>query len=310
MPCFSRHLKKYVTRGIHFMIYTLKNEYYDIKISDMGAEMISMKSPGGYEFLWQGGEGLWSMQAPVLFPLCGSYANRRYTILGEERPIELHGFALTSKFELVEKTDSSIEFVLRANEKTRITFPFDFELFVRYTLSSDTVTLDAKVKNLSDITMPYMFGWHPGFNLPTGKSLDTEDYQIDVKTDKLSWTPMSEDGVFYTEKPLEYKLTDGAYRLNTKEIYPNDTMIFKGHKNYARMFAKGRSYELTLTWSDNLPTLCLWKEPIDETKFICIEPWSDYNTDGVNDANFDIRKVEKLEAGKEASYFFKLKISE
>jgi galactose mutarotase-like enzyme len=292
------------------MIYKLKNEYYDISISDMGAEIVSIKSPKGFEFLWQGGEGLWSMQAPVLFPLCGSYANRRYTILGEERPIELHGFALTSEFELAEKTNSSIEFVLRANEKTKLTFPFEFELFIRYTLNGDTITLDAKVRNLSDITMPYMFGWHPGFNLPTAEGQDTEDYEIDLKCDELSWTPMSDDGVFYTERPVDYNLCNSAYRLNTKEIYPNDTMIFKGHKNYARMFSKGHPYELTLTWSENLPTLCLWKEPIDETKFICIEPWSDYNTDGVNDANFDKRKVEHLLAGGEASYFFNLKITE
>ena len=292
------------------MNYTLKNEYYDITVSDIGAEIVSIKSPKGFEYLWQGGEGLWSMQAPVLFPLCGSYADRKYTILGEVRPIELHGFALTSKFELVEKSDSSLEFVLRANDKTRESFPFEFELFVRYTLSGENIRLDAKVKNLSDITMPYMFGWHPGFNLPTSEGQDTEDYEIELNTDSLSWTPMSENGVFYTEKAVEYKLTNSAYRLNTKEIYPNDTMIFKGHKNYARMFAKGHPYELTMTWSDNLKALCLWKEPIDATKFICIEPWSDYNADGINDANFDKRKVEHLEAGEEASYFFNLKISE
>ena len=292
------------------MNYTLKNEFYEATFSDIGAEMISLKSPSGYEFLWQGGKDLWSMQAPVLFPLCGSYANRRYTILGEVRPIELHGFALTSLFELCAKGEDFIEFKLSANEKTKASFPFDFELIVRYSLKGDKIRLDATVKNLSDITMPYMFGWHPGFNLPTDGGQDTEDYEIDVKCDALSWTPMSENGVFYTERPLEYKLESGAYRLNTKEIYPNDTMIFKGHKNYARMFAKGHGYELTMTWSENLPTLCLWKEPTNETKFICIEPWSDYNTDGVNDANFDKRKVERLSAGGEASYFFELKIKE
>ena len=292
------------------MNYTLKNEYYDITISDMGAEMVSVKSPKGFEYLWQGGEGLWSMQAPVLFPLCGSYENRRYIILGEERPIELHGFALTSKFELVKKSDSSLEFVLRANEETRKSFPFEFELLVSYSLKGDTITLDAKVRNLSDITMPYMFGWHPGFNLPTDKGQDTEDYEIELKTDKLSWTPMSEDGVFYTEKAVDYPLANGAYKLNTKEIYPNDTMIFKGHKCYARMLAKGYPYELTMTWSDNLKALCLWKEPIDETKFICIEPWSDYNANGKSDNNFDKRKVNYLSAGAEESYFFNLKIKE
>ena len=292
------------------MIYTLKNEYYDISISDVGAEIVSIKSPTGYEFMWQGGEGLWSMQAPLLFPLCGSYADRKYTILGEIRPIALHGFALSSKFELIKATDSSLEFVLRANDKTRESFPFEFELFVSYSLNGEDIRLDAKIKNLSDITMPYMFGWHPGFNLPTSEGQDIEDYEIDVKTDKLSWTPMSENGVFYTEKAIEYSLTNEAYHLNTKEIYPNDTMIFKGHKNYAAMSAKGYSYKLVMTWSENLPSLCIWKEPDDNTKFICIEPWSDYNTDGINDANFDKRKVESLKAGGEASYFFNLKITE
>lgn len=43
-------------------------------------------------------------------------------------------------------------------------------------------------------------------------------------------------------------------------------------------------------------------------KFICIESWSDYNADGVNEANFDRRKVESLMPNEVASYFFNLKI--
>ena len=292
------------------MNYVLKNEYYEATLSSKGAEMISLKNADGRELLWQNNTGSgWSDHAPVLFPLCGSYENRRYIILGEERPIELHGFALTSKFELVKKSDSSLEFVLRANEETRKSFPFEFELFVSYSLKGDTITLDAKVRNLSDITMPYMFGWHPGFNLPTDRGQDTEDYEIELKTDKLSWTPMSEDGVFYTEKAVDYPLANGAYKLNTKEIYPNDTMIFRGHKNQLLLHADNNPYSLDFKWSDNLPFLCIWKDEFNAAKFICLEPWSATPAGGTEPENFDTRKMQRLGAGEREVYTYTLKFT-
>ncbi len=291
------------------MNYTLKNEYYTMTLSDMGAEIISLKSPAGYEFLWQGGEGLWSMQAPLLFPLCGSFADERYVIRGSERHIGLHGFALKSLFDLVNKTDDSIEFRLTENENTLEEFPYELELFAKYTLNGDKSLLEVKVKNNSDYVMPYMFGWHPGFNLPTSEGQDTCDYDIELGVDKILWTPF-ENGNFFTDNPVDYKLNNGCWRVNTDEIYPNDTMIFKAHKNDVRMFAKGHPYELKMSWSENLPTLCIWKEPVNETKFLCVEPWCEFNKDGVNDKNFDKRRVPRLAPGKEDSYFFNLKVKE
>jgi len=292
------------------MNYTLKNEYYTMTVSDMGAEIVSLKSPKGYEFLWQGGKDLWSMQAPLLFPLCGSYANQRYTIRGKERHIGLHGFALKSLFELVEKTEYSIEFRLKENEATLEEFPYEFLLSAKYTLCGEDILFEAKVKNNSDAVMPYMFGWHPGFNLPTDNGQDTENYEIALGVDKVLWTPLDENGNFYTDTPKEYKLTGGSWLVNTKEIYPNDTMIFTSHKNEAKMFAKGHSYELTMSWSENLPTLCIWKEPLDETKFLCVEPWCEFNKDGIDDDNFDKRRVPRLAPGEENNYFFKFKVKE
>ena len=157
--------------------------------------------------------------------------------------------------------------------------------------------------------MPYMFGWHPGFNLPTNEGQDTEDYELALGVDKVFWTPL-DNGNFFTDAAVDYKLSNGSYLVNTDEIYPNDTMIFTGHKNEARMFAKGHSYELNMIWSENLPTLCLWKEPVDEVKFLCVEPWCEFNKDGVDDDNFDKRRVPRLLPGEAADYFFKFKVKE
>ena len=54
------------------MNYTLKNELYEMTVSTLGAEMVSLKSKSGRELLWQNtlGEG-WSNHAPLLFPFCG-----------------------------------------------------------------------------------------------------------------------------------------------------------------------------------------------------------------------------------------------
>ena len=48
------------------MIYTLKNNKIEVKVNSLGAELISVVSKEGFEYIWQGAQ--WPKHAPVLFP--------------------------------------------------------------------------------------------------------------------------------------------------------------------------------------------------------------------------------------------------
>ena len=286
----------------------IKNEYYTLTLSTMGAEMISLKNASGRELLWQNTTGKgWSDHAPILFPLCGNIKNGISIYKGIEYPTKQHGFALRSEFTLIEKTETSAKLLLTSNEETKTHYPFDFSLTVTYSLVGDKVTFGATVKNTGSDVMPYSFGWHPGFVLFTDDGQDIEDYSIKFNDKKeVTWVHFYDN--FDTPNDyLPYSVPNSEYKLCEEEIYKNDTMIFLGAGNEVKLVADGHPFELNMSWTDNLPVLCLWKAEKHESKFICIEPWTHDTIRGVNSNDLEIRDARKLSAGEEEYFEYNLK---
>ena len=51
---------------------TLHNELLTVEVSDLGAELQSIKDDEGKEYLWQGDDRYWGRRSPILFPIvCG-----------------------------------------------------------------------------------------------------------------------------------------------------------------------------------------------------------------------------------------------
>lgn len=288
---------------------TIKNEYYTITVSNLGAELISLKTASGFECLWQNSDGkFWDSHAPLLFPVCGRLLNQKYTFRGNEYEMGLHGFLKDFEFAVASKEGGHITMTLSSSEATKKIYPFDFTAIADYELCGEEIIFSFKIKNNGNCDMPYMFGWHPGFNLPTGDGLDINDYKLCFDgLSELVWHPL-QNGPFFSPRRERYPLTSGAYQLNEAEIYANDTMIFTGHKNTLKMCADGHPYELFLSWSDNLPYLCVWKDDSNAAKFICLEPWSDVPGDGVTEENFDTRNMHRVSPGKSETYAYRLKI--
>ena len=287
---------------------SIKNEYYTITVSTLGAELVSVKGADGYEYMWQNTGKFWESHAPLLFPVCGRLKNQKYTYAGKEYEMDLHGFIKDMEFAVAAKEGGHITMTYSSNAESKKIYPFDFNVVADYELKGESIIFTFKITNTGKEPLPYMFGWHPGFNLPAGEGLDINDYKLilgDVA--ELNWFPL-QNGPFACPESKKYPIADGAYRLCEEEIYKNDTMIFTGHNNRLTMRAEGHPYELNFEWSDNLPYLCIWKDEFNEAKYICLEPWSGVPADGVTDENFDTRKMERLAPQKSEVYTYSVKI--
>lgn len=282
------------------MIYTLKNEHLTVEINSFGAELTSVKSSSGHEFIWQG--DAWRDHAPVLFPICGRLLDGKYKYRGKEYKMSSHGFAKHSEFIPSDVSDSSLTLTLTASEKTLEIYPFEFTLVAKYTLTENKLDASFTVMNTGMHILPYMFGWHPGFTLSGEREIGS--FYVDFGDRKsLSWHPL-QNGAFVNPFYSSYPLKSGRYYLNEEEIYSNDTMIFKDTAGAVKLAGGYQRHSVTLGYSDNLPYLCIWKAPESAARFVCLEPWSDVPADGETPENFDLRPMSRLSAGDEAEYCY------
>lgn len=282
------------------MIYTLKNEKITAEINSLGAELSSVKSESGYEFIWQGSE--WKKHAPVLFPVCGGLLGSKYIFKGREYPMEKHGFAKVSEFEAVEVSDTSLTLVLKSDNITLAIYPFKFILTAKYTIENNVLTAKYTVENNGTQIMPYMFGWHPAFTLG-GKSEINSFYVEFYGKNQLSRHTL-QNGPFVNPFYTAYPLNDGKYYLNEKEIYENDTMIFRDVPTTVKLAGGNQEHAITFSYTDNLPYLCIWKAPTSAARYICLEPWSDIPADGETEENFLSRQMSRLSPAEKEDYVY------
>lgn len=282
------------------MTYTIKNDLLTVEINSFGAEVISVRDSGGYEFIWNGAE--WRGHAPLLFPVCGRLLDGRFTSRGRVYEMKSHGFAKRSEFTAAEVSDNAIVFVLESNEETLACYPFEFRLEARYELDGRNLGLTLTVFNTGKHVMPYMIGWHPGFTLGGTREISTHYVSFGDKR-ALTWHPL-QNGAFVNPFYSSYPLKSGKYYLNEEEIYSNDTMIFKDVPNTVKLAGGYQTHSVTLSYSDNLPYLCIWKAPSSAARFICLEPWSSVPADGETPENFDSRPMARLEAGGSEDYSY------
>ena len=288
------------------MLHTIKNEFLTVSVDTFGAQLMSVKSKDGWEYIWQG-EKYWEDHSPVLFPTCGNVPTKKYTVEDKEYTLPIHGIAMYREFVLTEKTEQSLVFTLVSDEKTLECYPFDFEFKVVYVLNGKSLKVNLVPTNKGNKVMPYMVGWHPGFNLWGDDAIG--DFKVDFGTGhELPWYPIT-PGQPIPQYPVNHDLKDGCYYLCEKEIYDNDTMIFANYpKSLSLKDASGYA-KISMRVSPNIAYFCIWKEPFSDARFICLEPWSNiFNSDGTT-PDLNVRPMSRLAPGKSESYDYEVEFN-
>ena len=285
------------------MLHTIKNDKLTVTVDTFGAQMMSVVSKDGYEYMWQGGDW-WPDRCPVLFPTCGNCPTRKYTYRGREYKLPIHGIAMYREFVLKSRSEDTLLFSLCSDEQTLAQYPFDFEFDVEFRIDENRLTVKLMPKNIGDKPMPYMVGWHPGFNLWGDYAIN--EFSVDFgKGESLDWYPIH-PGAPIAKDPEPHALDGGRYFLNEEEIYYNDTMIFsKYNKSFSLKDGDGNA-RIEMKVSDNLPFFCIWKEASAEARFVCLEPWNNiFNSDGSTE-DFERKPMATLAPGEGDTYTYEV----
>lgn len=255
------------------MLYTIENDRISVTVTDMGAEMLSLRSKeNGFEYLWQGDPAFWIGHAYNLFPICGRLTNSCYTYAGKTYEMNLHGFARKSLFKLLEKTDKSVAFVLTANSITKEQYPFDFELVLRYTLRSRSVTTTFEVTNQSRGELIFAVGGHPGFNLPMDENTCFEDYYIEFPKRSAAKKLILSAACFMTDKTEPFPLMSAKRFSLSHELFDNDAIFLCDMPKEVTLKSDKSDRSVTLKYPD-MNYLGFWHVPKKQAPYVCIEPW-------------------------------------
>ena len=272
------------------MNYTISNEQLTVTVRSMGAELSGVKSVSdGYEYLWQGDPSVWSGQSPVLFPIVGRVLDDRYRLNGREYPLPKHGFFRKREAQLVYIDRSTLIMRQTEDENTLAMYPYRFELYVRFTLTGNRLTVNHRVVNANEKKMLFSLGAHPAFRCAMGDTLRFEEKET-LYTEQI-------DADAYRLPGRTLVLDDSDTITITEHIFDNDALIMSGV----------RSENVTLHNSDGKnvvfhtgrpPYLGIWAKP--GAPYVCIEPW--YGIDDAWDADGDFTRKHRictLAAGEE-----------
>jgi galactose mutarotase-like enzyme len=254
----------------------LKNDSFSASIFEKGAELASLAA-GGRQYVWQGDPAWWSGRAPVLFPVVGTLKDGAYTHDGKRYTLPGHGFARLNDFAVTRREETSADFKLVSNTRTRESYPFDFALTVSFRLKSDGLAVMYKVENAGSARMLFSLGSHPGFNLPfAGGTMD--DYYVQFNK------PEKDERFFIIPKgglidPAHTEKVFGAgntIRLS-KTIFERGALVFKHPKSTSFSLRNDLDSHSLTVFTEGAPYLGLWAAA--GAPYVCIEPWH-----GVNDS--------------------------
>ena len=265
------------------MIFTLENDFLTVSISELGAEIISIKTKSDdFEYIWQGEEKYWMGHSPIMFPICGRLFEGKYIYHKKEYSLGSHGFARHCTFELSATSPSSLTLQLKSNEETKENYPFDFVFSVTYSLEANCLNVKFDIKNTDSKDLIFGLGGHPAFNVPLDKG-KFEDYyvQFDKKCDAYRLDLSST--CFVTKNDKLY-IQDGTKRIDlVHSLFDNDGIFLYNTDKNITLASPKTSKSVTVKF-DNFKYVGLWHSTKTDAPFICIEPWMSIpSTDGIVD---------------------------
>lgn len=250
---------------------------------------------------------------PVLFPvnrISGgkfSFEGREYVfpINEPDTGCHLHGTLHRTPFSALEKTDSRISCLYRADaERPYLQFPHEFEIQMDYELSDKGLLHTTQVKNLSQTNMPVLLGFHTTFNArfcpgegPVFVRVPiVREYERNMK----NYLPTGNTPAF----------DEVSTALNSGKFDPSSAPISRHYRGDGKMVIYDEENDLSVVYENDeeLPFRLIYNGNADG--YICLEP----QTSLANSPNSPIPREEAgfgwIEPGKTVTYTCRIYIGE
>ncbi|WP_438496153.1 aldose 1-epimerase family protein [Paenibacillus sp. IHBB 3054] len=245
------------------------------EISTLGAELVSFtRKDTGTEYIWSGDAAYWTGRSPVLFPIIGAVRNGEIKVGGHAYKLANHGFARRSEFRVVEADESRAVFLLTSSEHTLSSYPFQFNLYITYTLNDSTLKLDYRVENIDGGNISFQLGTHPAFNCPLDENGSFSDYALEFsETENLDREFLNDAGLRISRKSEPVLREERSLPLS-HEMFKDGALIFQNVTS-RQITLKSRLTGKSVAVSfEGFPDLGIW-QPLN-APFVCIEPWQGF----------------------------------
>jgi galactose mutarotase-like enzyme len=245
-------------------VISLQNPHITASISEQGAELQSLNHAEHGNIIWRKNDRHWNRFAPILFPIVGRLLQDQYRYGNETYAMKQHGFARDEMFEVIEQTATKVVLKLADNERTRLQFPFAFELFVTYELLDHAINIHYGVRNTGNSPLHFSIGGHPGFHLDGNLS----DYYLDFGGEYVLPQHLIE-GNYYSGESRDIKLSRN-FKLEDS-LFQADAIVLKNPPFQSLGFGKQGIGNIFTFHCKDWTALGLWTKP--GAPFFCIEPW-------------------------------------
>ena len=275
-------------------------------VDSAGAQLMSLTLDGG-EYLWQRDERFWPRCAPVLFPIVGNIRNDRADSEQGEIKFGRHGLARNYEHDLIARGDDSLTYELVSSDDTRAKYPYDFCLRMTYRIVDDALEQEFYVENTGDVTLPFVVGGHPAFNVPApGDDADFSAYCLRFAKAWSYTSPTISTETGLLDWQDRFKLLDDSDTLPlTHELFDVDTLTFEDVPERTVTLVGPAGHGMRVDF-DGFDYLGVWSAP--NAPFVALEPWCGTATRTDEDDVFEHkRNMQYADPGETKTFSFTIK---
>ncbi len=250
----------------------IKNQELTVRISTKGAELQSIRSKDGTEYLWQGDPQYWTSHAPNIFPYVARLTEGKYYLDGKTYGFGNHGLVRYEDLMVESQSETSVTLRLDANEDTMKKYPFDFTYRMTYSLQDNTLMMETSVSNYGTSQMYFAVGGHPGFNVPMEEGTSFEDYRIEFSKEAHPYRIILADSGAVTPKQELYEMENRSILLH-HDLFDHDAIVLVNAAREVSICSDRTERRVTVSYP-GFRYVGFWHKPKTDAPYVCIEPWT------------------------------------
>ena len=255
------------------MLTTIQSESLCVTVDSRGAQLQSIRSGDGKEYLWQGDAAFWTSRAPNIFPYVARLTEGKCIYKGKVYGFGNHGLVRYADLAVAASAPDSVTYQLESDEDTLRQYPFPFRYTMRYRVTGNRLVMQTTVENTGKERMYFAVGGHPGFNVPLEDGLAFSDYYLEFDEPAEPYRILLADSGAVTPGQERYPLQDGRRIRLDHRLFDHDAIVLHHTAKTVTLKAEGGRRSVTVSFPD-FRYVGFWHKPKTDALYVCIEPWT------------------------------------